>query len=128
MLQSANWPSVGGKPLSGDDMRPPLEMESDLVTLTIWPRLQCKIKCISFAFTKLPLHTPRKKNVPKCSSWLFRNITVVKSVALVIAVPSVNFILVNCLPMPCLSVLLCKKMWIIVLFIEKSMYPNSHKI
>lgn len=49
LLQITNWPSVGEKPLSGYDTWPWFKTESDLVTLMIWPRLECKIKCRSFA-------------------------------------------------------------------------------
>ena len=44
-----HFPSVGKKkPLSGDDTGPAFKMESDLVTLKIWPPLECKMKCRSF--------------------------------------------------------------------------------
>jgi hypothetical protein len=56
------------------------------------------------------------------------NIIVVKTVTPVIVVPRVGFILASCLPMPIFKCTSVQKMWIIVLFIEKSMYPNSHKI
>ena len=47
----SNYPLAqcgGKKPVSGDDTGPAFKMKSDLVTLKIWPRLECKMKCRSF--------------------------------------------------------------------------------
>lgn len=48
LFQIAYLPGVREKPLSGDDPEPHFKMESDLVTLKIWARLECKMKCRSF--------------------------------------------------------------------------------
>lgn len=86
----------GGKPLSGDETGPSFKMESDLATLKIWPRVECKMNCGTFTTHQTASAFTQKK----CSGWIFRNIAVVKSVTPVIAVPSMGFILVSCLPMP----------------------------
>lgn len=45
---------------------PPFKMESDLVTLKIWPRLQCKIKCLSFTVHEnVSAFTQKKKKTHK---------------------------------------------------------------